>query len=104
MTAIWLTMLVAGALTYLIRLSFIGILGRWQPPAWARRALRFVPPAVLSAIVFPEVLVREGSFVFLNPRLGAAVVAAVVAWWTKSAILAIVAGMGALLVIQALGG
>lgn len=98
--SIWLTMVIAGAITYLIRLSFIGILGRWQPPPWVQRALRFVPPAVLAAIVFPEVLMREGSFAPLNPRLAAAILAALVAWRTKSAVLSIAVGMGALLLIQ----
>jgi len=103
MSAIWITMALAGALTFLIRLSFIGLLGKWQPPGWAQRALRFVPPAVLSAIVFPEVLVRDGSFAPLSPRLAAAVLAALVVWRTRSAILAIVVGMGVLLALQAVG-
>jgi branched-subunit amino acid transport protein len=103
MTAIWIAMVVAGVLTFLIRLSFVGILGKWQAPEWVRRALRFVPPAVLSAIVFPEVLVRGGRFAPWNPRLAAALVAALVAWRSKSAILAIVVGMAALLILQALG-
>lgn len=103
MSALWLSMVIGGVLTFVIRLSFLGILGRWQPPEWARRALRFVPPAVLSAIVFPEVLVRDGQFQPLNPRLAAAILAGLVAWRTKSALLAIVVGMAALLLIQAIG-
>ena len=102
MISIWVTMAVAGSLTFLIRYSFIGILARWQPPQWIRRTLRFVPPAVLSAIVFPEVLFRDGSFTPLDPRLAAAVVAALVAWRTKKAVLAIVAGMAVLILLQAL--
>jgi branched-subunit amino acid transport protein len=97
---IWLTMVAAGLLTFLIRFSFIGMHGRWRAPAWLERALRFVPAAVLSAIILPELLLREGSFSPLNPRLAAAVVAALVAWRSKSAILAIVSGMAALLLIQ----
>ena len=96
-------MVVAGLLTFLIRFSFIGVLARWQPPSWVKRALRFVPPAVLAAIVFPEVLVKEGRFTPINPRLVAALAAALVAWRTKNAVLAILAGMAALLLLQALG-
>ena len=103
MTAIWIAMAVGGLLTFLIRLSFVGILGRWQTPEWLRRALRFVPPAVLSAIILPEVLVRGGQFAPWSPRLAAAVLAGLVAWRSRSAILAIVAGMAALLLLQALG-
>jgi branched-subunit amino acid transport protein len=98
---IWLTMFLAGALTFLTRLSFIALWGRWMPPEWLRRALRYVPPAVLTAIIFPEVLIREGAFNPFSPRLLAGLVAALVAWRTKNIVWTILAGMGALLVLQA---
>ena len=98
MGKIWLTIGLAGLLTFLTRLSFIYLLGRWQPPAWLERSLRFVPPAVLSAIIFPEVLLHDGisSLAFNNLRLWAALVAALVAWRTRNILLTIAAGMGAL--------
>jgi branched-subunit amino acid transport protein len=104
MSRIWLVMVIGGALTYLTRLSFLGILGRWDAPVWVKRALRFVPPAVLSAIILPEVLIRDGHMDPLNPRLAAAVLAGLVAWRTRSAVLSIVVGMAALLAIQAIVG
>jgi branched-subunit amino acid transport protein len=99
---IWLILVVAGLLTYLIRLSFIALLGKWSPPGWVSRALRFVPPAVLAAIILPELLVRENHFLPANPRLLAGVVAAGVAWRTKNVILTIVVGMAVLIITQAL--
>lgn len=98
MAEIWLTMAFAGALTFLTRLSFIYLLGRWQPPVWVSHALRFVPPAVLTAIIFPEVLMHEGSLFLAvdNLRLWAALVAVLVAWRTRSVLLTIVAGMAGL--------
>jgi branched-subunit amino acid transport protein len=53
---------------------------------------------VLSAIVFPELILREGSpaFPFTNPRLLAGVLAAFVAWRTRNMLLTLVAGMAAL--------
>ncbi len=98
MAEIWITILAAGALTFLTRVSFIYLLGRWQPPLWLSRAMRFVPPAVLSAIIFPEVLIRNGNFDLAanNLRLWAALVAALVAWRTKNVLLTIAAGMAAL--------
>lgn len=104
MIGVWVAMVVSGLLTFLIRLSFIGLLGKWQPPPLAQRALRYVPAAVLAAIIVPEVLVREGQIDPINPRMAAALIAAAVARLTRSALLAIVAGMAALLLIQALGG
>ena len=92
---LWLTMVIAGLATYAIRLSFIWLLSHEHVPIWLRRALRFIPPAVLMAIVFPEVLLREGALdiSFGNLRLLAAIIASLVAWRTRNAVLTIVAGM-----------
>jgi len=100
---IWLILVVAGLLTYLTRLSFIALLGKWFPPEWMSRALRFVPPAVLTAIIFPELLIRDNHFIPANPRLLAGVLAAGVAWRTKNVILTIVVGMTVLILLQTLG-
>lgn len=98
MVEIWLTILLAGILTFLIRLSFIFLIGRWQLPAWLGRALRFVPPAVLSAIIFPEVLYHNGELYLAagNLRIWAALLAALVAWRTRNIFLTILAGMAGL--------
>jgi branched-subunit amino acid transport protein len=99
---IWLVMLVGGLLTFATRLSFILLLHRIRVPEWFRRGLRFVPVAVLSAILLPE-LTRPDGTLFLswrNPQLLAGAVAILVAWRTKNVILTIIAGMAALLVFQ----
>jgi len=92
----------AGLVTFAIRLSFIVVLGQMNVPDSIRRALRFVPAAVLSAIIFPEVLRPGGQFDFSpgNTRLIAAVLAALVAWRTKNVLLTIAVGMGAVWVLQ----
>jgi branched-subunit amino acid transport protein len=100
--SIWLVMLIAGLLTYATRLSFILLLERIQVPEWFRRGLRFVPVAVLSAIILPG-LTRPNGSLFIswrNPQLLAGAVAILVAWRTRNVILTIVAGMGALLIFQ----
>ncbi len=99
---LWLTLFVAGLVTYLTRLSFIWLLGRRQVPLWLRRALRFVPPAVLTAIIFPELLMQNGgvNLTLGNVRLLAGLLAALVAWRSKSAVLTIVVGMLALWALQ----
>jgi branched chain amino acid efflux pump len=62
-----------------------------------------VPPAVLSAIIFPEVLVRDGApdLQLGNARLVAGLVAAFVAWRTRNVVLTIAVGMAALWTAQA---
>ena len=104
---IWLVMVIGGVLTFLTRLSFIALLDRITVPDWFRRGLRFVPVAVLSAIILPELTSPNGTLLlsWRNPQLLAGGVAILVAWKTKNVILTILAGMAALLIFQfILGG
>jgi len=95
MNSIWIVIVAAGVLTFLTRFSFIAISGRWYPPAGFRRALQFVPVAVLAAIVTPEIFVVSGKIALspVNPRFIAAAVALAVAYRTRNTILTIVVGM-----------
>ncbi len=99
---IWLVMILGGLLTFGMRLSFIYLLGRLEVPETMRRALRFVPPAVLSAIVFPELLMPSDrlDLSFGNHRWLAGVMAILVAWLTRNTLLTILAGMVVLLILQ----
>ena len=100
MTA-WLIVIGMGVVTYLIRLSLIALLGRIDVPPIVQRALRFVPPAVLSAIIFPELLSPGGSLDISlgNVRLLAGILAALVAWRTRNVLLTIAVGMAALWIL-----
>ena len=100
MEVIWIILVSAGLLTFLTRLSFIALLGKWSPPEWVSRALRFVPPVVLTAIFVPELIIRDNHFLPANPRLLAGILATGVAWRTRNVILTIVTGMIALLFFQ----
>ncbi len=104
--SLWLTMVLAGLLTYAIRLSFIVLLGRFAVPDWFRRALRFVPAAVLSALIVPGLFDRAGAMDFSarNPQIWAGILAIAVAWRTKNVLLTIAAGMVALLALQLMMG
>ena len=99
---IWLVMLLGGLITFGMRFSFIYLFGRFEIPEVMRRALHYVPPAVLSAIIFPEILMSQGRLVLSleNDRLLAGLVAVGVAWFTKNTLLTILAGMAALLILQ----
>jgi branched-subunit amino acid transport protein len=95
MNPLWIVLIVIGLLTLGTRLSFILLPQKWQPPDWFQRGLRFVPLAVLSALIFPDVLMHEGYFALPPdlPRLAGAVTAVVVAWRSKNIFLTIGAGM-----------
>ena len=104
MSDIWLAMIGLGILTFLTRFSFIALLERWQAPLIVQRALRFVPVAVLTAIIIPELVLREGVFnaQLTNPRLLAGLAAMLVAWKTKNVILTIAIGMTFFWLLQAI--
>ena len=101
---LWLTIIASGGVTYAIRLSFIVLLGRVALPEVLRRGLRFVPPAVLAAIILPELVLRQGRLDLAptNPRLLAGLLAGVIAWRTRNVLLTIGVGMAGLWLLQAL--
>jgi branched-subunit amino acid transport protein len=95
--AIWTVILVLGIGTYLIRLSFLGLVGGRELPAWAMRLLRYVPVAVFPALVAPLVVWPAATEGEPDPaRLIAAVVALAVGAWFRTVLAGIAAGMVAL--------
>lgn len=101
----WLIIVGMVAVTYSVRLSVIVLLGEAALPDALNQALRFVPPAALTAIIFPAILLPDGALDLSpgNARLLAGGVAAVVAWRSKSALVAIGAGMVILWTLQGIG-
>ena len=99
---IWLVLLLGGIITFLIRFSFIYLFGKFDVPDAVRRALHYGPPAVFSAIVFPELFLHEGVLDISpgNERLLAGLVAIVVAWFSRNTLLTILAGMAAMFLLQ----
>lgn len=110
---VWTVVVLGGVGTFAIRASFIFLYERLDIPPRAERALRFVPAAVLAALVVPAVLTVHGEPVAeagLGPvaavralaasdRLLAGLVAAAVAWYTEDILATIVTGMVALLAL-----
>lgn len=100
---LWITIIVVGLLTFGIRLSFIVFMGKAQISPILQQALRFVPVAVLSALIAPALFLPGGSLdlSLSNTRLIAGLLAVIVAWRTKNVLLTIVVGMACLLILQA---
>ena len=105
MSAAWWTILVAGIGTFAMRSSFLVVAHRLvEVPPFARRVLRQIPPAALAALVLPAFLRPDGAFDLLSPELGAGILAALVAWRTRSAVLTLAVGLVSLIVLGALTG
>ena len=100
---LWAVIVVVGALNYLSRLSFIAFFASREMPPLLARALKFVPAAMLVALVVPMVLTPSvmGTLHGVNPRIPAAIFAAVVAFFTRSSFATLTLGMIALWVLHA---
>lgn len=100
---IWFVIITAGILTYLIRLSFILVFEHLKLPDWFSRGLRYVPPAVLSAIIVPELTHWNGkaiNIIWTNPQIIAGIAAIWVAWRTRNVVITLAVGLVCFLVLQ----
>ena len=100
----WFIILGMGLITHSQRLSMIVSTGRLTISEPLRRALRFAPAAVLSAILVPEMLQSGGSLDISvgNERMLAGLVAIAVAWRTQNMLLTVALGMLTLWILQAI--
>ena len=53
---LWVVIVVVGALNYLSRLSFIALFARRSMPPLLARALKYVPAAMLTALILPMIV------------------------------------------------
>ena len=97
-----LTIVACGLITWALRLSFIVSGAQFAPGPRMKALLGYVPPAVLAALIAPEIFVREGGIDLAigNPRLLAALVAMAVAFFTRSVLATIASGLAALWVVN----
>jgi branched-subunit amino acid transport protein len=91
---IWLVIIGLGLGSFLIRFSFLGIIGGRQLPEWCLRHLRYVATAVLPGLIAPLVLWPEATNGETDPsRLVAAAVACFIGFRLCSVVGAAVGGM-----------
>jgi branched-subunit amino acid transport protein len=85
--------------TFGVRYPVLALVRVIQLPQTLQQALRYVPPAVLTAIVVPAVLIPAKNGIDLsrtNATLFASIISVLVAWRTKNLLLTIISGMGTL--------
>src|SRR5690349_5136840 len=85
--------------TFAVRYPVLALLGKIRLPDPVFRALRFVPPVVLTAIIVPAMLLPQGNRLdlsYTNSYLIAGLIATLVAWRTRNLLLTIILGMAAL--------
>ena len=100
-TEIWFIVVAMGIGTYLIRFSFLGLIGDRKMPDWVLRHLRYTPVAVLPGLVAPLVLWPAETGGEPDPiRFIAATATLAVAWRTRSLFWGVVAGASSLWALQ----
>lgn len=90
--------------TFLIRYPVLAMSGRITLPPKLLQALNYVPPAVLTAIIVPTVLIDNNSLSLGldNSRLIGSLAALGIGLWKKNLLLTILVGMGMFLLWQSL--
>lgn len=92
---LWLTIVGVALVTFGLRASFIVFIDPHRFPGWFRKALAYVPPSVLAAIVMPGLVVTDAGLDLSprNPRLLAGLVAIVATFRLRSMMATIAGGM-----------
>ena len=102
---LWVVMPLLAVGTYVIRFSFLGLLGNSPLPAWLTRALKYTAVGVLPGLVAPGVLWPAATGGQTDPaRLAAAVMTLLVGVVTRSVLGAILGGAVTLYTCLALIG
>ncbi len=103
--SLWLAILLIGAGTFGLRFAFLPLAGRVALPSRLIRALRYVPAAILSAIVLPALCVGPSGMLDIgigNPKLLAGIAAVLIAWTTRNMLATILLGMATLWLLNAI--
>ena len=91
----WLSIIVAGVLTYFTRMTMIALVDRDTLGDKIKAVLEYVPSAVFPAIIFPAIFINDfGSFVDMNdPKIFGAIVAIIVGYFSKNIIATSLTGL-----------
>ncbi|SIO12324.1 AzlD domain-containing protein [Vannielia litorea] len=103
-TAFWTLTAALGLGTFLIRFSFLGLLGGRQLPPWALLHLKYVGAAVFPALITPLLLWPDATGGTTDPVRLIAAAAAFAAGIRFGVVPAILAGMGSLYLLQFITG
>jgi branched-subunit amino acid transport protein len=101
---VWIIIIAMGIGTYVIRFSFLGLIGNRELPEWLLKMLRFTPVAVLPGVVAPMLIGSTAAHSSDPLRLSAAMVTLVVGLLTRNVLYAITAGLGMFFGLGALIG
>jgi len=91
----WLSIIIAGILTYLTRMTMVTLLNRQVLNNKIKLVLGYVPSAVFPAIIFPAIFFNDyGNLIELtDPKIYAAIIAIIVGYLSINIIATIFSGL-----------
>ena len=91
----WISIFIAGFVTYLTRMGMIILIDKDVFNESFRKILSYVPSVVFPSIIFPGILLDDyGSLVTIaDPKIYGALIAIIVGYFSKNVILTIVSGL-----------
>ena len=91
----WLSIIVAGILTYLTRMTMVALVSRDMLGDKIKAVLAYVPSAVFPAIIFRGIFINDyGEFIEMDdPKIFAAIVAVIVGYFSRNIIATILSGL-----------
>ena len=97
----WLTIIIAGIITYLTRMTMVALVDRDLLGERVKEVLAYVPSAVFPAIIFPGIFINDyGAFIEMNdPKIFGAIVAILVGYFSRNVIATILSGLSSYWVI-----
>jgi branched-subunit amino acid transport protein len=91
----WLSITIAGILTYFTRMTMIVLVRRDLLGEKIKAVLAYVPSAVFPAIIFPAIFINDyGTYIEMNdPKIFGALVAIIVGYFSRNVIATIFSGL-----------
>ena len=91
----WLSITIAGILTYFTRMTMIVLVRRDLLGEKIKAVLAYVPSAVFPAIIFPAIFINDsGTYIQMNdPKIFGALVAIIVGYFSRNVIATIFSGL-----------
>ena len=86
--------------TYISRVFPMIIPSRYYP-SWLKESLEFLPAAIIAVVVLPDIILQSYESYFLTPMFLTSIVAILIAIYSKSLIITVIAS---LVVLYTLGG
>ncbi len=103
-TDLWTLLTIAGlaCVTVLTRCFFFITERDWKLPLWAERGLQYAPIAALSAVIVPEIVMRQGALIatWQDARVFGAAAGLLVFYWRRNTLWCIAAGMAVYLPLR----